>query len=329
MTEGGFSVLLPEMAPQGGNIWLRWAGAALAVIFLGTAGASATGPPSATPAAGRFFFSGDGAIALDNEHLREHLSVRYRDAGGNYDPEALSRIDRFFRSRSDGRSAPVSLRLIELVDFVQDRYRPARLTLVSGYRSPELNESLRAGGRRVAGASLHTEGLAADIQPEGVDVRRLWKELRTLGAGGVGLYAKEGFIHLDAGRPRFWEAATSGVDKNLSAGNARIFARTDFDRYADLSGAIVRIHAVTVLPLGVRRTAHLGAEPVDIVPVDPALTADGDCYLIAEPAARYAFAVTTPLVPPSSRAQLRIETCAPRVEATPAEILTNPIERLP
>src|SRR5262249_27499355 len=141
------------------------------------------------------------------------------------------------RSRSDGKSTAISLRLIELIDFVEDRYRPSRLTLVSGYRSPALNQALRAGGRRVAEASLHTEGLAVDLQPGGVDLPRLWRELRELDAGGVGLYEADGFLHLDSGPPRFWEAATSGVEKNRSADNARLFARTDFDRYTDLAGA--------------------------------------------------------------------------------------------
>ena len=146
----------------------------------------------ASPAAGddtapapRFFFSGDGVIDLYNAHFDEHLTVRYRDVDGHYDPAELARVERFFRSRSDGKSGPLSLRLVELIDFVQDRYRPSRLTLVSGYRSPELNQSLRGAGHRVAQASLHTEGLAADLHPDGIDLHSLWLELRTQAVGGV------------------------------------------------------------------------------------------------------------------------------------------------
>jgi uncharacterized protein YcbK (DUF882 family) len=276
----------------------------------------------------RFFFSGDGALDLYSAHSDEHLSVRYRDADGRYDPAALARIERFFRSRSDGASGPISLRLIELIDFIQDRFRPARLTLVSGYRSPELNASLRSAGHRVAQASLHTEGLAADLQLAGLDLRRLWLRLRALQVGGVGLYQADGFIHLDTGRPRFWEPATSGVEKNLSADNARLFARTDFDRYTDLAGAVVRLHAVTALPIRVQRTARIGDAVVDIAPAGAGIAADGDCYVIDQPAERYTFTVATPLRPPAQRAPIRLQTCAPRLGATPLEILTNPIERL-
>ena len=288
---------------------------------------SLVGAASAQPPA-RFYFSGDGTIDLYNAHFGEHLVVRYRSDDGQYDPDALARINRFFRSRNDGKSAPVSLRLIELIAFVQDRYRPERLTLVSGYRSPEFNQALRAGGRRVAQASLHTEGLAADLQPQGLDLRRLWLELRPLELGGAGLYEADGFIHLDTGRPRFWEAATSGVEKNLSAGNARVFARTDFDRYGDLQNAVVRLHDVTELPIRVDRTARIGNQTLRIVPDGSELAVDGDCWVIRTAVDRYAFRVATPLAPPVQRAPIRLRTCAPRVGATPREILTNPVELL-
>jgi uncharacterized protein YcbK (DUF882 family) len=277
----------------------------------------------------RFFFSGDGRLDLYNAHADEHLNVRYRDGAGRYDPQALAAIDRFFRSRDDGKSAPISLRLIELIAFVQGRYHPSRLTLVSGYRSPAFNEALRAGGRRVAEASLHTEGLAADLQPARVDLPRLWRELRDLGVGGVGLYEADGFLHLDTGQPRFWEAATSGVEKDRSADNARVFARTDFDRYAFLNGAVVRLHALTKLPIRVRRTAHIGTQSLTIAPVGSGIARDGDCYVIDQRAEQYTFTVTTGVAPPSERTPIRLGTCAPRTGATPKEIVTNPIERLP
>jgi uncharacterized protein YcbK (DUF882 family) len=292
-----------------------------AVVLLAALMTAAAGHSS------RFFFSGDGSLTLDHAHFSEQLTVRYRDADGRYDDAALRRIERFFRSRSDGASAPVSLRLIELLDFVADRHRPSRLTLVSGYRSPALNETLRSKGRGVAQSSLHTEGLAADVQPHGVDLRQLWLQLRELRFGGVGLYQDDGFLHLDFGQPRFWEAATSGVEKNVSADNARLFARTDFDRYPDLAGAVVRLHAVTALPIRVQRTALIGERRLTIVPLAAGVAVENDCYVLSEPAERYAFSVTTAAPPPLEPAPIRLRTCAPRVGATAKEIVTNPVER--
>ncbi len=303
---------------------MRYPAILLAVALAAQAGVA--GPAETSGA--RFYFSGDGVIDLYSTHSDEHLVLRYRDAEGGYDRAALARIAQFFRSRSDGRSGPISLRLIELIDYVQDRYRPRRLALVSGYRSPAFNQALRDSGHRVAQASLHTEGMAADVQPAGLNLRRLWLQLRALHAGGVGLYQSEGFIHLDTGAPRFWEAATSGVEKNLSADNARLFARTDFDRYADLRGATVDLHAVTALPIRIGRTAHLGDREVALTAVGGGIALDGECYVISEPADRYAFAVASSMDPPLHGVPLRLQTCLPRIGATPEEIVSNPVERL-
>lgn len=297
-------------------------GFAIAIAVLSTA------LPAWAESPARFYFSGDGMIRLEHAHREETLVVRYRRADGAYDWEAIARLEHFFRSRADGRSGAVSLRLIELLDYIEDRHRPERLTLVSGYRSPEFNAALRADGRRVAQASLHTEGLAADVQFTGLDPRRLWNRLRRAKVGGVGLYPADGFLHLDTGRPRFWEAVTSGVDQNPAKGNARLFARTDFDRYATLDGAVVRLHSVTALPIRVRRTAQLAGHALALAPGDAAVQLDGDCWLIDQPAERYEFTVTTPLPPPAARAPIRLEICAPRIGATPTEINANPVERL-
>lgn len=275
----------------------------------------------------RFYFTGDGALRMANAHFDETLDVRYRAADGRYDDAALAAIARFFRSRTDGRSGPMSLRLIELLDYLEDHYRPRRLTLVSGYRSPEFNQALRAGGRRVAEASMHTEGMAADVQPAGLDLRRLWNTLRREQLGGVGLYQAEGFLHLDTGKPRFWEAATSKVERHLARENARLFARTDFDRYDTLEGALISLHAVTALPIGVRDRARVAGETLAIAPRDGSVPAEGDCWVFGEPAARYELTVTSPSTPPDRRAPIVLETCAPRIGATPAELVTNPVEQ--
>ncbi|MDX2165949.1 MAG: DUF882 domain-containing protein [Deltaproteobacteria bacterium] len=277
----------------------------------------------------RFYFSGDGTLRLHHAHFAgEVLEVRYRQADGSYDPAALKQIAHFFRNRTDGEQGTVSLRLIELLDYVQDRYRPKRMTLVSGYRSPQFNQSLRAGGRKVAEASVHTEGLAADVQLAGLKLRPVWNQLRAEKTGGVGLYAGEGFIHLDAGQPRFWEAATSGVDKNLAKENARLFARTEFDRYATLDGAAIRLHSVTALPLAIARTAHLGDAALTLEPRSSFAHLEGDCWVWRVPPESYELGVSSVIAAPTQPMPIRLSTCEPRIGATPAEVLTNPIERL-
>jgi uncharacterized protein YcbK (DUF882 family) len=76
------------------------------------------------------------------------------------------------------------------------------MNLISGYRSPEYNQLLLFMGRGVSRQSYHLKGMAADIQIEGISVRRLSEEARWLRVGGVGLYSE--FVHVDVGPIRCW-----------------------------------------------------------------------------------------------------------------------------
>jgi uncharacterized protein YcbK (DUF882 family) len=316
-------------------------------------------PPGNTPveagaaadAAGarpRFFFYGDGVIDLKNFHTGEEQHVRFRDSSGRYSPEALDRLMTLFRSRGDNRTADVSLRLIELLDYVEDHFKPREMLLMSGYRSPEYNAQIRDQGAQAAKSSLHTEGLAADIRFVGLDQHALWLGLRALDCCGTGYYKTGEFIHLDVGRPRFWEETTSRVGENLSAGNARVFARTDFDRYETLPGAVVSLHSVTLRPLRVARRAKLVGESgsgeagreVDLEPASGAADATSDCFVLAEPPAtppdRFVVsrieataAAASPHgagKPHRERGRIVLRTCEPRLEATPETIETNLVE---
>lgn len=293
--------------------------AALAVLLL-------LALPARAQPASRFFWSGDGAVELHHAHLEEKIALRYRDQGGRYDPTALARIGHFFRSRTDNGLGQISLRLIELIDFAQDRCSAERVVLVSGYRSPERNSELRTSGAGVAKASLHTQGMAADLQLVGCDLRELWLDLRQLRVGGVGYYEQDGFLHLDTGPARYWESGTSRVAENLSAGNSRLFARTDFDRYASLEGAVISLHSLTAPPVRVRRKARLGDQELAIEPLQEDVRLDGECYVIERSVPPIAFRITTDATPPQSRLPIALDTCAPRLEATPEKVLSNPIE---
>jgi uncharacterized protein YcbK (DUF882 family) len=264
---------------------------------------------------------------MSHAHLDERLSVQYRKPDGSYDAAVLERVAHFFRSREDGKVGEVSLRTLELLDFIEDRFEPKEIVLVSGYRSPEFNEDLRAGGARAAQSSLHTEGLAADVAFRGIGLKKLWTRLRELKLGGVGYYARDGFLHIDSGRPRFWEPQTSKVEQNLSRGNARIFARTEFDRYGTLDGAVIRLHSVTALPLLVAREVEFGADRLRLTPLGDDVAWKDDCVSFADPSNAYRLRVeSAPPSGPRVRAPIRLRTCVPRIEATPETIETNPVE---
>lgn len=151
-----------------------------------------------------FRHSGDGVIGMHDVQSREFFNVIYRDNGGQYDEEALAVIDHIFRCHGGQEEFPISLKLVELIDHIQDHFGAKEVKVISGYRSPNYNKKLRRRSRRVARESLHMEGMAADIIVPGISARELAKFAKTLNAGGVGYYGRRAFVHVDVGPVRHW-----------------------------------------------------------------------------------------------------------------------------
>lgn len=283
------------------------------LALLIAAGAAWASPPE------RFFVMGSGRLAFTNAHTGAHVDVRYRRADGTYDLDAIARIRRAFRSKGDSGEGKASLRLIEVVSHMQRIADVKALTLMSGYRSPDYNEGLRAKGVRAAGGSLHTEGLAADVAFPRAKLHDLWMKLRALECCGAGYYQKDGFLHIDVGRPRFWEPATSRVEENLAAGNAKLFARTDFDRYAVGEAIVVTLHSITVSPVRIAREARVGES--DPIRLSGDVTERDGCLDIPISGTTVRAEATAKGV-----GRLVFSTCTPRAERTPEVIETNQLE---
>lgn len=144
---------------------------------------------------------GNGSLTMTRQDTGERLTARYRGKDGAYDAEELKRIDHFMRCSLTGRETPIAVKLVELLDSVEDKFGKRGLTLLSGYRTPKLN-------RRLPGAaehSLHMLGWAADIRVPGRSAAAVAKFAGKLNAGGVGYYKDAAFVHLDSGRSRRWE----------------------------------------------------------------------------------------------------------------------------
>ena len=153
---------------------------------------------------GTFRVTGDGALSILDVHTGESLSVVYRDSQGRYDLSSLEAVDRLLRCHGDGLEHPISLKLIELVDHLQDRFGAAEVRMVSGYRSPDYNASLKKRLGRVAHDSLHMQGMAMDIQIAGIGKGELGAYARSVEGGGVGVYRSSSYIHVDVGPVRSW-----------------------------------------------------------------------------------------------------------------------------
>jgi len=143
-------------------------------------------------------------LSLVNLHTSEKISIDYF-AGGAYIPDALRELNRFMRDPIDGSRYNMNPALYDLLNSIyalMDTPRPFHL--ISGYRSPSTNAMLRRRSRGVAKRSLHMSGLAADIRLPGRDIKYLARAAKALKRGGVGMYSRSNFVHVDTGRVRTW-----------------------------------------------------------------------------------------------------------------------------
>lgn len=127
--------------------------------------------------------------------------VYFRD--GRYDREALHKLDWVFRDLSAAEVTPMDPRLFDVLHAVAEQLDASEAFVISsGYRTPERNGQLRT--RRVSTVSLHMSGMAADFRLPGRDAYGVARAAAQMQVGGVGLYRREGFVHLDCGPPRRW-----------------------------------------------------------------------------------------------------------------------------
>jgi uncharacterized protein YcbK (DUF882 family) len=124
---------------------------------------------------------------------------------GRYDRDALRRLDWVFRDPSMEEATPMDPRLFDVLHAVA-RLMDAleAFQVVSGYRAPETNEARARVSRRVSRVSLHMSGMAADVRLPGRDSTAMARLAAEMQVGGVGLYRRDGFVHLDCGPARRW-----------------------------------------------------------------------------------------------------------------------------
>lgn len=174
-------------------------------LFLGGLGAAAvmaaTGLPvrearAAAPVA--------RSLSFNNLHTGERLKTVFQEHG-QFDPVALDEINHLLRDFRTGDVEPIDPRLLVLISDLRHKLGSnAPFQVISGYRSPRTNAMLRANSSGVAKKSFHMRGMAIDCYLPDVDLLTLHKAALKQRGGGVGLYRKSGFVHLDVGRFRTW-----------------------------------------------------------------------------------------------------------------------------
>lgn len=143
---------------------------------------------------------GNGSLTLTRQDTGEKLNAHYRNKDGSYNPEELAKINHIMRCSLTGRETEISIKLVELLDAMEDKFGKRGLTLLSGYRTPKLNGVTPGAARH----SMHMLGWAADIKIPGYSSAKVKKYGQKMDIGGVGYYPYKGFTHLDVGNPRYW-----------------------------------------------------------------------------------------------------------------------------
>ena len=137
-------------------------------------------------------------INLYNFWTREWLAI---DAGS---PPPPATVDHFLRDHFTNKVTAMEPRLVGMLVAAATRFHSDVVDVVSGFRHPKYNLILRKKGHQVARDSQHTHGNAIDFFVPQVPVQALQTWARAQSAGGVGLYAESGFVHMDTGPIRTW-----------------------------------------------------------------------------------------------------------------------------
>jgi uncharacterized protein YcbK (DUF882 family) len=166
---------------------------------------------------------GDATPETERPELLATLVQTHTDERVMLDESGPSqaRFAEMLADRVTGSSMDLDPRLLELIRALAKKHQgpggAVRVELVSGFRSPKLNEMLRKKGHHVASHSQHSLGHAVDFRivpgPQGdeaakeIDPATLEQEIRALGwNGGVGVYLSKSdrFVHADVGPNRRW-----------------------------------------------------------------------------------------------------------------------------
>jgi len=173
-------------------------------LFLG-AGAAIAAPTIITSSADAASVAAPRRqLSFVSLHTKEKLKVTYY-TNGSYDRSALKDVNHMLRDWRTGEVGSMDPKLLDLLFQLRQRLRTDEpFQVISGYRCPKTNAMLASKSEGVASKSLHMEGKAIDITMAGRQLSRIRQEALNLRMGGVGIYSRSGFVHVDTGRVRQW-----------------------------------------------------------------------------------------------------------------------------
>ena len=278
----------------------------------------------------RFFLMGSGVLHLENLRNNQEARVELLSASGQINESALDTVDRVFGFPTVAKGEHISPRLLFMLSYFADLVAPGqKIYIESAYRSPGYNEQIRKQGANAAKTSTHMDGMALDFWIEGVNGKKLWETIRTMDCCGVGNYGGR-TIHLDAGRPRFWEAATSGTRTTEPDYNRHVYLSTLYDRYAPKERLSLSLSGISTLGFGVRSTAELiqAGNPAATGVRIPLQAGNGavPCMQFDTRKATRFLSATLPTTLPAGRYKVQLHFCQKPFPQMPDQVLSREFE---
>jgi uncharacterized protein YcbK (DUF882 family) len=139
-------------------------------------------------------------ISMYSQRTGEALDTVYY-ANGRYIPEAFTEISYFMRDwrqnavmKYDPRNIDILAATLGLME-TNEPY-----LMISGYRTQRTNRMLRGA----ASHSYHIKAMAADVRLKSRSVKQISGAAFACNGGGVGIYNRSNFVHMDCGPVRSW-----------------------------------------------------------------------------------------------------------------------------
>lgn len=149
------------------------------------------------------FWTQPRRLRLKRQSTGESANIVYYE-NGKINEDGYRLACYLLRDVRSNRVVAIDLQLLDLLSAVQAWLRhygiDEWIIITSGYRTPEHNRSLKNS----ASNSMHIYGKAVDFTVPGLKPEQIANIAKRFNAGGIGIYSKNNFIHLDTGRVRSW-----------------------------------------------------------------------------------------------------------------------------
>jgi uncharacterized protein YcbK (DUF882 family) len=139
-------------------------------------------------------------IRMYSQRTGETLDTVYF-VDGRYIPEAMTEISYFMRDWRQNQVMKYDPRNVDILAATLGMMETSEpYLMISGYRTQRTNRMLRGA----ASHSYHMKAMAADVRLKSRSVKQVSGAALACNGGGVGVYHRSSFVHMDCGPVRTW-----------------------------------------------------------------------------------------------------------------------------